>query len=169
MRLSDKRVSQRGVTLVELAVVLAILSIITTMIVSFTFSMRDLTTKNEEMYNEMERLTFGRDFIEKWFYSFDESGSIYSVDSEGKLTITINNNDEVKNYSISITEQDVIIFDYPNDSNDLNDSNKSYLFEGIRGIEFENVELNNNSTGLYKCTILYGEDSEFAFVLGRRS
>ena len=56
-----------------------------------------------------------------------------------------------------------IIFDYPNGSN------KSYLFEGIRGIEFENVELDNNSTGLYKCTILYGEDSEFAFVLGRRS
>ena len=156
MRLSDKRVSQRGVTLVELAVVLAILSIITTMIVSFTFSMRDLTTKNEEMYNEMERLTFGRDFIENWFYSFDESGSIYSVDSEGKLTIN-------NTYSISITEQDVIIFDYPNDSN------KSYLFEGIRGIEFENIELDNNSTGLYKCTILYGEDSEFAFVLGRRS
>ena len=156
MRLSDKRVSQRGVTLVELAVVLAILSIITTMIVSFTFSMRNLTTKNEEMYNEMERLTFGRDFIEKWFYSFDESGSTYSVDSEGKLTIN-------NTYSINITEQDVIIFDYPNDSN------KSYLFEGIRGIEFENVELDNNSTGLYKCTILYGEDSEFAFVLGRRS
>lgn len=159
MRLSDKRVSQRGVTLVELAVVLAILSIITTMIVSFTFSMRDLTNSNEEMYNEMERLTFGRDFIENWFYSFDESGSTYSVDSEGKLTI----NNNATDYSISITEQDVIIFDYPNDSN------KSYLFEGIRGIEFENVELENNSTGLYKCTILYGEDSEFAFVLGRRS
>lgn len=159
MRLSDKRVSQRGVTLVELAVVLAILSVITTMIVSFTFSMRDLTTKNEEMYNEMERLTFGRDFIENWFYSFDESDSTYSVDSEGKLTINNNSTD----YSISITEQDVIIFNYPNSSN------KSYLFEGIRGIEFENVELDNNSTGLYKCTILYGEDSEFAFVLGRRS
>lgn len=159
MRLSDKRVSQRGVTLVELAVVLAILSIITTMIVSFTFSMRDLTNSNEEMYNEMERLTFGRDFIEKWFYSFDESGSTYSVDSEGKLTI----NNNATDYSISITDQDVIIFDYPNDSN------KSYLFEGIRGIEFENVELDNNSTDLYKCTILYGEDSEFAFVLGRRS
>lgn len=158
MRLSDKRVSQRGVTLVELAVVLAILSIITTMIVSFTFSMRDLTTKNEEMYNEMERLTFGRDFIENWFYSFDESDSTYNI-NDGKLTI--NNNDT--DYSISITEQDVIIFDYPNGSN------KSYLFEGIRDIEFENVELENNSTGLYKCTILYGEDSEFAFVLGRRS
>ena len=160
MRLSDKRVSQRGVTLVELAVVLAILSIITTMIVSFTFSMRDLTTKNEEMYNEMERLTFGRDFIEKWFYSFDEESSTYVIDNnaiDGYSNLSING------YSISITEQDVIIFDYPNDSN------KSYLFEGIRGIEFENVELDNNSTGLYKCTILYGEDSEFAFVLGRRS
>lgn len=160
MRLSDKRVSQRGVTLVELVVALTILSIITTLIVSFTVSMRNLTNRNNEMYNEMESLTFSREFIENWFHSFDEESNVFNINNEGMLVITSNSVE----YSINITEQDVVILEYPNEKD------KSYLFEGIDKIAFENVESENNvSTRLYKCTISYGEESKFSFVLGRRS
>ena len=49
MRLITKRTSQRGVTLVELVIVLALLIVITTLIISLTTALNGLVKVNDEI------------------------------------------------------------------------------------------------------------------------
>ena len=165
MRLSIKRMGQRGVTLVELVIVLALCAILATTIIMLTTSMRGLVTNNEQLYNEMENLTYCRQFIEKWFHNFDETDNIYEI-RENDLYIT---SDGVE-YSIRV-EEDKVLVDYPDELIDpeLTDNpiTDYYEFMGIYGIKFENYE----DTRLYKCTIFYNDKDglSFSFILGRRS
>ena len=87
MRLITKRTSQRGVTLVELVIVLALLIVITTLIISLTTALNGLVKVNERLYQSIEDLTISRNYIENWFYSFDEKDNIYSIDNVRQLTL----------------------------------------------------------------------------------
>lgn len=172
MRLITKRTSQRGVTLVELVIVLALLIVITTLIISLTTALNGLVKVNERLYQSIEDLTISRNYIENWFYSFDEKDNIYSIDN-GNLTIKTDNGE----YKIWV-DSSILYAEYPehiisdninieNDESEGQDSN-GFEFEGLIDIEFENYD----ETRLYKCLITYesdGENKEFSFILGRRS
>ena len=60
MRLNSKRTSQRGVTLVELVIVLALLIVITVLIISLTTALNGLVRVNQRLYDNIENLTITR-------------------------------------------------------------------------------------------------------------
>lgn len=182
MRLITKRTSQRGVTLVELVIVLALLIVITTLIISLTTALNGLVKVNERLYQSIEDLTISRNYIENWFYSFDEKDNIYSI-VNGNLTIKTDDGE----YKIWV-DSSILYAEYPeninldntNNSDNANDNtniendesegqeSNGFEFEGLKNIEFENYE----NTRLYKCLITYesdGEEKQFSFILGRRS
>lgn len=177
MRLITKRTSQRGVTLVELVIVLALLIVITTLIISLTTALNGLVRVNERLYQSIEDLTITRRYVEKWFYSFDEKDNVYEIRNNDELVI-IKDGSEYKIW----VDSSVLYAEYPeninsdnandntnieNDESDGQESN-GFEFEGLMNIEFENYE----NTRLYKCLITYesnGEEKEFSFILGRRS
>jgi len=163
MRLSIKRMGQRGVTLVELVIVLCLIAIISTSILGLVLALNGLVDKNQQANHEIQELTYFRRYIEDWFYSFDKEDNEYLVVGQ-KLVII----EEGNFYQYSI-ENDIVTVQYPEEKIDPNLTEYPYTstfnFEDIKNIEFEYYA----DTRLYKCTVTYGEKSKFSFVLGRRS
>lgn len=152
------KVGRRGVTLVELVIVLALMSILSVVIVSLSSTMSSLVQRNSEVGDNITSLTLSREFIENWFYTFDESDNDYII-NDGNLSINCNS----KTYSISLVDKKITV-EYP----DNYDIPNEYYFENILSVKFENIE----NTKLYKCKITYLEkekDKEFSFILGRRT
>ncbi len=171
MRLNSKRTSQRGVTLVELVIVLALLIVITVLIISLTTALNGLVRVNQRLYDNIENLTITRRYVENWFYSFDEKDNVYEIRNNDELVIICDNSE----YKIWV-DSSVLYVEYPDDNqqdnlgSELDDEQNSngFEFEGLIDIEFENYD----ETRLYKCLITYesdGENKEFSFILGRRS
>ena len=170
MRLKIKRIGRRGVTLVELVIVLALVAIISTDVVVLTRSLNHLVEMNSQTFDDITNLSNCRIFIENWFYSFDDIN--YEVSTNGW---TFNYNE--RKFVIDTTNKPVIITDGENNytfsvegDNILvlhkgADEVYTYNFSGLKKIEFENYE----DTRLYKCIISYGDDETFSFVMGRRS
>lgn len=165
MRLSIKRMGQRGVTLVELVIVLALVAVLSTTIILLTTSIKGLVDNNKQLYEEMDNLTYSRQFIEKWFHNFDTIDNKYDIRNDKLVIIS-----EGIEYSIHI-ETDKIIVKYQEElvNPELTDNPipSFYEFIGVYDIKFENYE----GTRLYNCTIFYNENDElsFSFILGRRS
>ena len=163
MRLSIKRMGQRGVTLVELVIVLCLIAIISTSILGLILAIDGLVQNSKEAEHDIQELTYFRKFIEEWFYSYDEEKNQYEI-LGNKLYITEDGNI----YTIDINE-DIVTVGY--DESKLNPSlteypyTNTFTFEGINSIKFECYE----DTRLYKCIITYDEEETFDFILGRRS
>ena len=159
MRLSNNKMGQRGVTLVELVIVLALVAIISTSVVLLCNSISAIVVSNQKQYYKIESLTKAREFIDKWFHNYDEKESIYECKND-KLVI-VNNGVE---YTIRCADESIEV-DYPVDSLSPNKLD----FKGIKDIKFENYDSNNR---IYKCTILFvseDESDEFSFMISRRS
>lgn len=163
MRLSIKRMGQRGVTLVELVIVLCLIAIVSTSILGLVLALNGLVDNNQEANHDIQELTYFRRYIEDWFYSFDKKENDYLVVGQDLLIISDN---EYYQYSI---DGDIITVDYPSEKIDPEMTDfpytSTYTFEGIKDIEFDYYE----DTRLYKCTVTFGEEESFSFVLGRRS
>lgn len=196
MRYSIKRMGQRGVTLVELVIALALLAILSTTSVLMCNSITSLVKYNRDTYADIENLTFTRSYIEKWFYTYDSADYKYQI-NKNKLTISKNvssGTTDSKNASISIdvdTSTIKLIYIESNENNKSNENTNSesqlfseYTFSGIKDISFEpiitenatksgnnsteNVVNNTENISLYKCIITYDEN-EFFFVLSKNS
>ena len=163
MRLSIKRMGQRGVTLVELVIVLCLIAIISTSTLGLIMAIDGLVQSSKEAEHDIQELTYFRRFIEEWFYSYDEEKNQYEIIDE-MLYIT---EDDVV-YSLDINE-DTITVGYHESKIDPDLTEypytNTYVFEGINSIKFEYYE----ETRLYKCIITYDEEETFDFILGRRS
>ena len=162
MRLSIIRNSQRGVTLVELVIVIALVSIVAVSVGLLTASMQRIVTNNEQATNEMDNLTMARDAIERWFYLYDDSEYTYTISNEEQTKITVKEN-EVTIASISLDENDneTLIFM----KNEV--TSYTYKFSGLTSILFENVGEGN--TKIFRCTFIYNtkdaENKKFSFLL----
>ena len=64
----------RGSTLVELSIVMAVLSIITTMVVSFSMLVRNYVSKNQDQYDFIEEVADIRETISNWITTHDVAG-----------------------------------------------------------------------------------------------
>lgn len=154
MRYSIKRIGQRGVTLVELVIAIALLSILAVTISILSVSFSDIVNKNQHKYKEIEELTLSRSLIEKWFYTFDESTNTFALDSDNHLIITKDSVD----YKYTI-ENNKVTFDFLSDFNGTN----SIIINNLQDLKFENI-----SNNLYKCTIEHN-DKTFSFLLYKNS
>lgn len=158
-----KKVGRRGVTLVELVIVLALMGILSVVIVSLTSTISSIVGNSTEMSDNIEKITLSREFIENWFYSFDSSENEYIIENN-KLIIVSEN----KEYKIYVDDEKNICVDYPDASLNNNSRPTKYGFSNIVNLKFENYE----ETRLYICYIIYIENENektFSFVLGRRS
>lgn len=158
-----KKVGRRGVTLVELVIVLALMGILSVVIVSLTSTISSIVGNSTEMSDNIEKITLSREFIENWFYSFDSSENEYIIENN-KLIIVSEN----KEYKIYVDDEKNICVDYPDASLNNNSRPTKYEFSNIVNLKFENYE----KTRLYICYIIYIENENektFSFVLGRRS
>lgn len=162
MRLSIIRNSQRGVTLVELVIVIALVSIVAVSVGLLTASMQRIVTNSEQATNEMDNLTMARDAIERWFYLYDDSKYTYTISKEEKTKITVKEN-EVTIASISLDENDneTLIFM----KNEV--TSYTYKFSGLTNILFEKVGQGNAK--IFRCTFSYNtkdaENKKFSFLL----
>ena len=159
MRLSNNKMGQRGVTLVELVIVLALVAIISTSVVLLCNSVSAIVFSNQKQYYKIESLAKAREFIDKWFHNYDEKESIYECKND-KLVILSNGVE----YTIRCVDESIEV-DYPVDSLFPN----TLDFKGIKDIKFENYDSNNR---IYKCKILFiseDENEEFLFMISRRS
>ncbi len=182
MRFSIKKLGQRGATLVELVVALALLAILTTTSVLMCNSISSLVKYNKEVSSDIEDLTLTKAYIEKWFYTYDNENYVMSIDnnvlkikdkSNQETSNTESSNENDKSIYISVsTSDDTVSFDYFDDT--TNQSFRNYIFKGIEGIEFEDIKMkkdeneSDTSIGLYKCIIKYDE-KEFFFILTKNS
>lgn len=158
-----KKVGRRGVTLVELVIVLALMGILSVVIISLTSTISSIVGNSTEMSDNIEKITLSREFIENWFYSFDSSENEYIIENN-KLIIVSEN----KEYKIYVDDEKNICVDYPDASLNNNSRPTKYEFSNIVNLKFENYE----KTRLYICYIIYIENENektFSFVLGRRS
>lgn len=156
MRHSMRRIGRRGVTLVELVVVLALIAILSTTIVLMSKSLSGLVSKNKYTYDTIENLSLSREFIEKWFHTYDSEDYKYEV-VDDKLVIKENDN----SYTIRVNADNINI-DYPDSVKDS--IPRSLTFKGVKDITFKQLSNEN----IFKCTITYDED-EFSFVLSKNS
>lgn len=167
MRFSIKKLGQRGATLVELVVALALLAILTTTSILMCNSISSLVKYNKEVSSDIEDLTLTKAYIEKWFYTYDNNEYEMSINESSKKLEIKKGSDTSKSVSVT-TESDTVSFNYLDDT--TNPSFRNYIFKGIEEIEFEDIKIENDesSTGLYKCIIKYDE-KEFFFILTKNS
>ena len=153
------RIGRRGVTLVELVVVLALIAILSTTIVLMSKSLSGLVSMNNHTYDNIENLSVSREFIEKWFHTFDSEEYVYEVNNDN---IIIKNIDNTNSYTIRVNNG-LIEIDYP----DIVSSSipRTLTFKNINDIKFKTI----TERRIFKCTIIYDENLEFSFVLSKNS
>ncbi len=86
-KMHNARYGKGGFTLVELCVVLALLSILTTMIVSFSVLMNGFATQNRDEYEFLEDHATLKEELCMWMAESDVSDSVFSVGEDGTLTV----------------------------------------------------------------------------------
>lgn len=159
MRLYNQKLGNKGVTLVELIICIALIAIIGTTTILISTSLSKLVNKNRIAYEEIENLTLARDYIENWFHYYDIENSEYSVEDNNLVIRQLD--DE---YMINCTNGKINA-DYP----DGVDRNRDLTYASIITLSFRTIE----NTNLFECSIVYSteleENKEFKFILGRRS
>lgn len=80
--------NKRGFTLVELAIVMGILVIVTGITVSFSVLMKDVTADNRDEYEFLEQNTELKDAICAWVAENDVAGSTFTAKGD---TLTVEN------------------------------------------------------------------------------
>ena len=162
MRLSIGRNSQRGVTLVELVIVIGLIAVIAVSVSLLTASLQKIVAKNESATDEMDNLTMARENIEKWFYSFDSSEYSYNIVysnnvNNSKNILEIKKANSLYAY-ITLEEENIKFY---KDNTLLT----QYYFKGLKQIIFEKLD----NKQIYKCTFKYdtkdSTDKSFTFVL----
>ena len=147
--------SKKGVTLLEITIVMAVLAIISVMVISLCSHISGVVAKNSKAYDEMRELTHGRRLVEYWIAYYDNDEYEINI-SDGAISAT----NGVDVYTIYLdSANEVLVGEYPNDR--LEKCPYKY-FTDIRFSRYE-------SEKLYRCAILYDEDSEFGFIVKERA
>lgn len=90
--------NKKGSTLAELIVVLAIVSILSVMVVSFTAMFSNRAKANRAKMDAINDIILVEHGLENWFSSLTLLGADFSVDDGGNLIATLNEN----NYSVTL-------------------------------------------------------------------
>ena len=154
--------SRKGATLAELIIVLAVLVIAATMVVSFSSMMHGAQGISNERFEAMQDVTAAESIIEGFIESNASMAAYASIDENGHLVFTID--DENTTYFYFNKNIHLLSIKY------LNDSNVSMEFEHIDSFSFKLVSnqgfvddaTDGNTTMvndiIYYCTINYSVD-----------
>ena len=88
--MDNAKQGKSGFTLVELCVALALLTILTTMTVSFSVLMNGFAAENKAEYEFIEDHATLKESLCTWVSESDVSGSVFSVSDDGTLTVSEN-------------------------------------------------------------------------------
>lgn len=95
----NARCGKGGFTLVEISIVFALLGILTVMTVSFSILMNGFAADNSETYDFLEEHDTLKQAIGEWVEENDESGSVFSVNSDGILCLNENGEETLVSFS----------------------------------------------------------------------
>ncbi len=148
---------KKGATLVELSVVLAVLSIIATMAVSFSifFSQRVKTTVKAN--NLMQDVVAVKAVMESWVDDLTQNGATFSCEDSNKLIGNVNDNE----YSISLLD-DILVGTL------TNGGQVSCRVEVIEALTFSIATNSKGDQTLYICKAFYNADDiveHFSFAI----
>lgn len=143
-----KKNARRGVTMAELCIAIAVISIVSTMVVSFSVLVAERNNSANAKLETITDINFIETMVEEWFEKSENNISYY----QNETGIHISEATELDNVSklgYSSTTDKVIYFTNHNTLR-LNDR-EIELSSNIEGIKFSKAENSN----LYYCTIEY--------------
>lgn len=141
--------NERGFTLYEMTIVIAVLAIICAMVISLS-AFISRTTENTRRRNEtQEELMNVRLFAENWFYSFDHND--YELSLDGKSSLCFQKGGDKFSLKKSYNE---IIAEYP-------DGGTTLSLTYVTSLEFGHLD----GSGLYRCNLKYNDGEVYTFML----
>ena len=142
---------KKGFTLVELSVVLALIGILTAMIATFSVLMRNHAANTQADYEFLEDRSRIKTVIKDWVAENDVEGAVFSVSSDGELSVS--------------NAQNVSRVSFSNGVLSLGEKNVA-SFNSVDDISF------SSAGGLVKCVISYIDsdkrEAEASFVFSLR-
>ena len=160
-RIGKRPVSlRRGVTLVELCIVLALISVVTVMVTSFTVLTRSYAYKASRENGIRLSLNAIEHAFDTWVSAFDDSDNEFSADGS----------------SLKVNDTDFLVFVNGTKrftgSTDKYDLAIDFEVENIESVSFS-IEGSNGAVCLIKCEVTYilddGEEETIAFLRATRA
>ncbi len=152
--------ARRGVTLVELCIVLALISVVTVMVTSFTVLARSYAYKASRENGVRLSLNAIEHAFDTWVSAFDDSDNEFSVDGSSlsvNTTETLQFDNNAKRFTGSTDKYDLAI---------------DFEVENIESVSFS-IEGSNGAVCLIKCEVTYilddGEEETIAFLRATRA
>ncbi len=142
---------RRGVTLMELCIVIALVAILSTMVVSFSVLTTRRSRAAEERLSAMEEIAEIEVVVEAWFGAMDERAHLVSVSDEGGALVL--DGDELRFEDSRLT------------GTVTGGSGYSLPVEYVTGVEF------SQSGEVYFCRVMYevsGEGESITFCVNPR-
>ena len=134
--------NRRGSTLIELTITMALISIVSVMIVSFSALISQKTKENQKKYEFIEETSIVRDLLIDWLSSVDRKGN----------TVTVTENE------IIFTESSYVSFDFETQTLTLKTETweKTHTLKSTETISFEAFDKDTGdakvTSNLMKCT-----------------
>ena len=140
--------AKRGSTLVELSIVMALLSIVATMIATFSALVVTYVNRNQAKYDFIEESSAIREDIANWLSEVDSSGSVITVSSG--------------NYSLEVSTGESFTFSTSSKNYTYTDSVSS-ITQANKSVESMKFYLSDDNSVL-KCSVFHTEKSGEVFA-----
>lgn len=148
---------KKGATLVELSVVLAVLSIISTMVISFTIFLSERTKTTVKVNNLMQDVVVIKTVVESWASDLSKSNAQFGVEEDYSTLVAVDSYGE--KHQLSKTENNL-------SATLLNGEILSHELSVVSELKF-NVQSNGTQT-LFICRVFYLADNvvqTFSFTI----
>ena len=138
-----KKKNRRGVTLAELCIVLAVISIVSTMVVSFSVLVTERSRVSRARLDALNDIRLVESLVEDWI---EDGGEITKYSGTPSIESSFFITSGLKN------EEGALIFF---DGESLNFGDKAIHLETVKSMVFEVIENESNTDTLYICTVTY--------------
>lgn len=138
----DPKANRKGVSIAEMCVVLAIVSIVALTVVSFTTMVSAQSRASATKYNAMEDMELTEAILEDWVDIMLEKNTSSITPGEGSLTARVGAAD----YSIFVQELQLVA-QLPGEVS------RTFPLKTVKELRFDTME--NTDCALYFCTVVY--------------
>ncbi len=148
---------KKGATLIELSVVLAVLSIISTMVISFTIFLSERTKTTVKVNNLMQDVVVIKTAVESWASDLSKSNAQFGVEEDYSILVAVDSYGE--KHQLAKTENNL-------SATLPNGETLSYKLSVVSELRF-NVQSNGAQT-LFRCRVFYSADNviqTFSFTI----
>ncbi len=143
MRIAGKK----GFTLMELVVVMAVVSIMTVMVVSFTIMCNGWSQWGTSRYNVTESERQADAFLRQFVAAYDNAQYYFDTDDANGVLLAVSIAEPSETHSFYLSDQGAVVFDVPT-------AEGNAPLDHVTSMRFE-VKTNAQNRQLIRCTMAY--------------